>query len=169
MPGPDGALGCKERPADLFCFLGKIHRKEWSSRCLGSVPRSFYLGNKHSHPFPLPTDLRLSLILQHNSFLWTCSREEAAAFQRCWPRYGQAIENAARMRQARSRAADKHRVTSTGGMKSSWPWRKDRNQHRILMGQPGSAARFLPEGKHQRPEAEGSQPGGPKAEGCILH
>lgn len=46
---------------------------------------------------------------------------------------------------------------------------EDRNQHRILTGQPGNASRFLPEGKHQRLEAEGSQPGRPKAEDCIRH
>lgn len=122
MPDPDGALGWNERPDDLFSFLGKIHRKEWSSRCLGSVPGNSFPGNKHSHPPPLPTDSGFSFTLQHNSFFWTSSGEEAVTYKRCWPRYGQAIEDTARVWQARSRTGDKYRVSSTQGTGSRGAW-----------------------------------------------
>lgn len=117
MLDPDGAFGWNKRPDDLFSFLGKIHRKDWSNRCLGSVP-----GN--SLEISIPIHAPSPLIQDFLSYCSTTPFPEEAVGRKQQPMKdaGQAVEGTARMRQARSKTGDKSRVSSTQGTGSRGAW-----------------------------------------------
>lgn len=170
MPNPVGALGCNKTADDLFGFRGKIHQKEWSSRCLGSAPGDSFPENNHSHPPPSPLIQDFLLYCSTTPF----SEQIVVKKQQPMKDAGQGMARLLRTQPGCDKPGAEHtertpyRVHSTQGTGSRGAWSRRQTYMGFFWDRQAICLGSHLRGKIRGLKAEGSQSENPEALVCVL-